>query len=610
MLELLRRAVKSWVAQVLLGLLVVSFAVWGIGDVASGFSTTVATVGGQSVEADAYARALRREQQRYGLDATQIRSTGLDRFVLGQMVREAAFADAAERLSLSAPDAAVARQVRSDPAFQVGGAFDPAQYEAAVRRIFPSIAEFEESVRDRLIVNQIGLAAQVGAQAPDPTVTAIANFREERRAFDAVTVRAEPDTDAPLDEDALQAHLDANVDVFLLPERRAVRWIEIDPAALAGPIEDEAVRAAYEAAGDLYVVPETRPVRQLVFPDAAAAQAARDRLEAGDADFAGLAAERGLTPDDTLLGDIAKGELDDARDAAVFGLGPEGGVAGPVAAPTGPAILSVGPATPEIVTPFEDVRGDLEAMLAAERGRPAADALAEEVEDLRAAGAPLEEVAAELDAPLREAPALEAQGPAGEDPVMAAVRAEAFAAEEGEERPVRRLPDGGYVAVHVDGVAPPRAPTLDEAREAVAADLRRARAVEQAQTRAQEIAEAVRGGASLSEAAGSLDVEPVGPLRRGDPDPRLGDAARAALFAADAQIGDVAVDAGRDRVVVAVLRGVTEPEADGPRQAVAQALSQSLAQDYLEFLGRALQDEAGVTINTQAVESVLAQIGA
>ena len=63
MLDLMRRGVKTWVAKILLGLLILSFAVWGIGDIFLGSAhSTVGAVGETEVDADRYARMIRRQQ--------------------------------------------------------------------------------------------------------------------------------------------------------------------------------------------------------------------------------------------------------------------------------------------------------------------------------------------------------------------------------------------------------------------------------------------------------------------------------------------------------------------------------------------------------------------
>ncbi|TVQ57632.1 MAG: hypothetical protein EA355_03925 [Rhodobacteraceae bacterium] len=619
MLDLLRRGVRSWVAKVLLGLLVASFAVWGIGDIGAGFSTRVATVGDRAVEADAFARRLRSEQQRFGLDPSMIRASGLDRFVLAGLVREAALAEAAAGLGVSAPDSAVARTVRSDPSFLVGGQFDATQYQNAVRRVYPSVGAFEETVRRSLASALISEAALLGATPPPGMAEAIARFSEERRVFDILTLTADAhagETPEP-DDAALAAHLEAHPERFTDPERRDVTWLHIDLAALARGVEvpEEEVRALYEEERDRLATPERRAVDQIVFDEAAAAEAALARIEAGETDFDGLLAERGLTRRDASLGVVTRRDLRGERADVAF-RDPAPGVVGPAPAAGGFALLDVREITPGSEVPFETVRDDLAAELGAERARPEADRIAEAVEDLRAGGATIEEAAGEFDLAFGRIAGLAGDGslPGGAraDGLVAsdAFLDEAFAAEPGAERRMAFAPDGGYFLVRVDAVTPPATPPLDAIRDRVAEDWR-------AEARRAALAEAAEGarariaeGESVEAVAADLGVTPgqAGPIRRQDPEPRIGETARAALFAGEP--GTVAVTATPARAVVAVLREVRPADDAGALAgSIRRALAASVAEDQAELLGRALEDAAGVRFNPSVLDSVISQVG-
>jgi peptidyl-prolyl cis-trans isomerase D len=620
MLERLRSGVRSWVAQALLALLVVSFAIWGMGDVTRGFSTKVATVGDQAVEADLFATVLRNESQRYGIDPAQIRASGLDRFVLGRLTREAAFDEATARLGISAPDAAVAAEVRAQPAFQVGGAFDAQAYAAAVRRAFPSVAAYEESVRRSLAADALTRAATDGATAPAGVARLVALHRLEARRFEAITLDAPTHGDAPrppTDAD-LQALLDAEPAAFAEPERRDATLLVLDAATLAeaAGVDDAAVRALYDERRAAYTLPERRAIDQIVFPAAAEAADARARLDAGTLDFDGLLAERGLSRADAALGAVSAAEIGEARAAAAFALAAPG-VAGPVEMPTGHALLEVRAIEPAVVTPFEDVREELLRELAAERVGPEIDDRAERVADARAAGATLEEAAAEAGAAILAVAGVAADGALADGtpaPVLAArpeVVAEIFAAAAAEEeREPLRLDDDSVVIVRVDAVAPAPAPSLDAARPALAAawetaERRRSLAAKIETARAQ-----VAGGAPLAEAAAALGVavERIGPLRRDDPEPRLGAEARAALFAAEP--GAAAVTLFGDLATLAVLSAVEPPaDLDASVAAAERALAASVGADQLEYLGRALEIGYGAAINEQALDAAISRVG-
>jgi peptidyl-prolyl cis-trans isomerase D len=614
MLEMLRRGVRSWVVKVLLGLLVASFAVWGIGDIGAGFTTRVASVGERDIEASLYAASLRQQQQRFGLDPSQIRASGLDGFVLSQMIREASVEEATRRLGLSAPDSAVARTVRANPAFRIGGEFDAAQYASAVQRIYPTVAAFEESVRAAIAAEQIALGATGGTVAPHGAARALTRFREEQRVFetlllDPATVEIHEPTEAELED-----HLQANAETFARPEQRDVTWLHIDPSELAEGIEiDEAeLREAYDARAGSLSQPETRRIEQIVYDDMTAAQAAADRVASGEASFDDLLTEQGLTREQASLGTFEAGALPGARGEAAFALDAPG-VAGPVRTPGGAALLDVREINPASGVPFEAVADELRLELARERAQPDADRLAEEVEDLRAGGATLEEIAPELGLTLNDISGLAESGIGAEPGTLASTPAflnEAFAAEEDEERRMQPAPDGGYFVLRVDAVEPASVPELAEIREAVAESWRREARRAALRAEAEALAEAIGSGETLADIAEDrgLSIASVGPLRRNDPDPRLGPEARETLFAA--RPGAAAVSASAGGVGVAVLREVVPaPIESEAQQAIERALAQSLAQDQLDYLGRALEAAAGVSINQTAIDAAISQIG-
>ncbi len=619
MLEFLRRAVRSWVAKALLGLLVASFAVWGVGDVASGLSTEVAQVGDRGISVDEYGRVLQNQQRRYQIESGRIAATGLDRFALATMVREAAVEEAAARLGLSAPDFAVAEQVRNDPSFQLSGQFDPEQYRASVRRAFGSVPEFENTLRRALAAGVIRQAA-ASASPPPGAAEALARREAEARRFEAITLTAEAHAEAPPEPDDadLEAFLEENAADFAEPERRDVTFLRLPLAALAEQVAiDEAeVRALYDERRADYVTAESRAIDQIVYDDRAAAEAAAERVASGAASFDDLLAERGLTREDAALGAVTREDLSGPRADAAFGLA-EPGLAGPAEVATGWALLDVVAITPGDETPFEAVRDDLRLELAEAEALPELDRLAEEVADLRAAGATIEETASELGLPLGSVEGLSRDGllpdgtPAEGLPSAPAFREEAFAAAEGAERALEDAPDGGYFTLRVDALTQSATPPLAEIREEVAEAWRAARRRESLREAAEAARDRVAAGEPIAAVAADLGVEvsTLGPLRRNDPDPRLGADARETLFAAP-EPGAAAVSVRGTRATVAALAEIETPEAVAETaDAFARALAQSVQQDQLEYLGRALEREAGVSLNESAVSSVVSQLG-
>ena len=114
------------------GFLVISFAIWGIGDIFRGFGlSSLAKVGSTEISVEQFRRAYNDKLQDLGrrmrrpITAEQARALGLERQIVGQMIAEASLDERARELRLNLSDAEIARQITGDPTFQgPNGTFD------------------------------------------------------------------------------------------------------------------------------------------------------------------------------------------------------------------------------------------------------------------------------------------------------------------------------------------------------------------------------------------------------------------------------------------------------------------------------------------------------
>src|SRR5713226_8924871 len=146
MLRGLRTASSNWLGKVVMatvvGFLVISFAIWGIGDIFRGFGrSTAAKVGGIEITVDQfrmlYNERLQQISRQLGRPITmdQARSMGLDRLVISQLVSDLLLDDRARKLGLNLSDAEVARAITTDPSFLgPNGQFDRFRFEQLIRR--------------------------------------------------------------------------------------------------------------------------------------------------------------------------------------------------------------------------------------------------------------------------------------------------------------------------------------------------------------------------------------------------------------------------------------------------------------------------------------------
>ena len=178
MLESMRNASQGVVGKaimtIVMGLIIVSFVIWGVGDMLRGFSpSTVASVGGAKISAQdyrvAYDRAIQQYQRRLKRPFTneEARQVGLDRSVLQQLLSEAAVDDEAGKLGLGISDEALREVITSNPSFRdKSGAFDPSRFAGALRDMDMNERGFISELRKQVLRQFIVSALSTGITAP------------------------------------------------------------------------------------------------------------------------------------------------------------------------------------------------------------------------------------------------------------------------------------------------------------------------------------------------------------------------------------------------------------------------------------------------------------
>ncbi|MEM7523961.1 MAG: SurA N-terminal domain-containing protein [Pseudomonadota bacterium] len=628
MLDFLRRGVKTWVAKGLFALLVASFAIWGIGDVFSfGLGSSVATVGDQKITAQRFATALNQEirtqSQRFGqpIDADLARAIGLPQQVLARMAQEATLDQSMVELGLSAPDDAVSELISNDRSFQdASGAFDPDAYRYLLAQADFTVQEYEEVARKSVARSELARALSDGGAAPAGAVDVLVEHQTETRSLSYVTLTAEAhgeDPGAP-DESALAAYHEENADAFTAPERRTAVYLHLDLDALGADHqpEDAEVEALYDLRSAEYSQPERRALYQIVYSDEDEAEAAAARVAAGDADFDALLADRGETRADASLGDVTADEIPSAAGAAAFEL-PAEGVAGPVDTGFGFALVDVAAITPAETVPLEDAREELLVDLRREAALDIAPEVAGEIDDLRAGGSTLEEIASEMGLELLTATSVDQIGAGATG--FAAERvflSELFAAEDGEERDIVETDEGAYFVLRVDGIEEAALRPLSNVRDLVEAGWRAATIRDGLLAKAEELSARLDTGAPLADIAAELgvEIESEGPKTRLEGWSSVPADAIETLF--DGEVGASASAVAPTRADAVVLAAVTEITAGEGTEAAAalrerltQQMSRMAGEDALSLFLSAKQQDAGVTVNEQLIDSLLLGYG-
>lgn len=631
MLQGMRNASKGLVGKIivtiLFGLLVVSFAIWGVADVFQGGSrNTVARVGKTEITMDQLRNAWQNELQRLSqqyrtvITPAQGREMGLDAIVLGRLVTEAALDQEARRLQLGVTDAFVVQSIANDPNFKgLNGQFDRARLAEVLRNNGFTEAGYVAEQRNTLIRRQIPEGLAGGVVTPQAMREAVYRVNAERRAASFVTLPASAvgDIAAPSDEQ-LKTWFTANKSSFRAPEFRSFNVVALTPAGLvkaknlAAAITEADIKAHYDKVRETaFGSPERRRLQQISFPDEAAAKAALESIRAGKS-FDAVASERGVTGKDLDLGDVTRDQVFDpaVRDAA-FALAP-GAVSEPVKGNFGTFLVRAQSVTPASVKPLDEVRDAIRNDLALQKAKAEMQTLHDAIEDKRINAQPLTAIAADNGLTVTRIDGVDAKGADRNGVASAELAAlpgatellkEAFETDVGADNEALNA-DDGYVWFEVTNVEPARDRTLDEARPQVEKLWRQNEVATRLAARAKEIVAKVDGGESLQAASG-LTPQSVSGLQRSQASGELSADAVRQIFSVPA--GKAGSAKKGDDLIVFRVDSATMPAyaASAIPAQLGEQMNLALVDDLLTSYVRVLQERFGVSVNQQNLRNAI-----
>ena len=627
MLQQLRKASKSPVATVIIGVLVLAFALWGVADIfRGGADSVVADVGGTTISEVEYDLQLKQQiralsqQTKTELTMEQARAMGLDRNVLENAINRAALDERGRELGLVASRATVEAQFIGDPAFRgASGAFDPLIFQRALADSGYTPQAFYEQAGEDVTRRQMITGMINGLTAPPGLTGLIYDISNEQRTAEYLVVTPEEagQVPEPTAADLEAFHKAHGNDMFSAPEYRSFDYVTIRPDEVAKDIEvsDADLRMEFDANKAQYEVAEQRDIEQIVFPDKAAADAAAARIKTPQ-DFATVAQERNLSVNDRKLGTFTAASIDPRLKDAAFTTA-EGGSSAPVQGPFGWVILHVAKVTPGQSKTFEDVRDQIRTNLVNQRSQAKMAEVANKFEDDRAAGDTIAEAAMKQGLIVRQIVAADRNGMTPEGgvadiPLVPDFLDQVFQVETGDESDLFMTMEGGAYAVKMNSITPPTVKPLDQVREQVRdAFIADARA-KLLQTKVATLSDEARKTGSLAEVARTLKRQPTMsmPLRRGQADNVISQALSNQIFGApqgSIVTGQAASGGGQ---VIARVANVTHPEPDVSAmeyEQFRQAAAQQLSETVVDTLASAARADAGVTIHDATLQRVLGE---
>jgi len=619
MLQILRHKAGSIVVKVLFVLLILSFAIWGIGDIFRnrGQSDTVATVGDQTISLQQLDNQFRTLAQRQQIPLAMAQQLGLPQRVLDSMISGLLYDQLAADLGYNLSNDAIADSVRSNPQFRdpATNQFSRDRFLQLLQSVGMNEAGYIASLRGQLEQQNVMRALFSGAEPPQALVDPILRYQRETRVADTITLRNADQTHVPQPNQAdLEAYHKEHGDKFQSPEYRTLSVVLMNTDAFAKTVtvsEDEA-HAYYDKNQTSYQKPEMRRFDQVIAPTKELAEQIAAAVRGGKpvqqaVDESGNAAVKLIPVDFTAKSAMPIPALADPGFALA-----QGQATDPVQSPFGWHVLVLTGVQPARTVPFEEARPEIEAQL---KQSKAADALydaANKFEDALADNVPIDKAAQEFGFTVTKVPAVAKDGttqdgqPLPALPGQAQILQAAFQLQQGDVSPMGTVDEKTSFIVRVDGIVPPATEPLAKVRDEVAAAWTEQKQSEATAALATDIAKRLSAGeaaADVAKAVGGQYAETPALLRDGSNAGALPAALVRDLFAA--KVGDTATAETPGGRIVARLTRIEPAKPDATAEAaVKQDLAQGLAVDIGGGLDQALRARYGVSID----QAVLARL--
>ena len=626
MLESLRRGAQTWVAKLLFGILVMSFALWGISGVFRNYGRgSIAKIGGTEIPAEDFQRAFQNEIEKFSRDANkritadQARAMGLDRRVLKQLIGGAAIEAHAQSLGLALSDKTLVDDIANDPDFKgADGKFSKQGFDALLRQNGLSEQGFLKIRRKDELRKQLIGAFVAGQATPKPLVDIMHAYTGEKRALQWLTIDADKAvTVAEPDESKLKELYEAGKTKFMTPEYRkfAALLLTVDGLKKQVVVKDEEIASAYEATKETYDKPEQRRIQQIAFKDKAAAEAAKKALTDGSKSFGEVAKDAGAKDTDVDLGLIAKKGLIDQKIADVaFSLAKDA-VSDVIEGRFATVLVRVTQIEAGVNRTLADVSDQVRDKLAAEKAKSELQKKRDEADDLRNAGKTLKDVADALKLSFIEVASSDKTGltpdgkPAIDSPDAQKLVVQAFAPDQVNDQDAIELGDGGYGWVNQISTEAPKQKPFEDVKEQVKGQFLAAERKRLVGELAGKLVERVNAGEALSalESSSGGKVDKTEPFARSSIPTGLSESGVIQAFALQKGKATSAESADRKSRTIIVVDDIMPAAAATKEQAekLTRDIEGDLTNQALNEYTTALQSRLGLHMNEEALKRTL-----
>ncbi|NKB21945.1 MAG: hypothetical protein GKS01_15745 [Alphaproteobacteria bacterium] len=608
MIEMMRTKAASWVAKILAGLLILSFAVWGIGDVVRGpvIGDVVAEVGGTEISRTELNNQVRRllsvmrRQLGSNFDAQQATQLGLIDQTVDQLVNSRLLSLESFKFGLGAGEDLIRQTILSDRRFQTaGGQFDRVAYQRFLQTEDLSEQRYVELLRQEITQSQVTNALRTSAHTPKALLNTVYKYRNEQRVAEIVKIPYgnASDVRTPNQGELIEFHK-KNPARFTTPEYRRVTAIFLDPTEVAKELtpSSDRIKQEYEYRRETLTVPERRALEQVLFQDEAKAKTFSDLAKSGRAFNVAAKEITKTTPND--LGNLRKQDLPPQVGEAAFGLSVNG-VTSPIKTALGWHVVHVKKIEPGRTPTFDSLKAEIKRDVSREMAVDNIVKLTGKLNDALAGGASLEVAASTVSAKVLKFTAVDStgNGPNGK-PVNGLPKSPLFiekiaSTPKGETTNVEETQKGGFFVLKVESITAPKLKPLSAVQNQIVDIWKQSQVRDVTKKKAETLQKAAQNGVGLLAASKTGDyttktskpvsrfIKPQGSI--------VSDSLLGTLF--NAKKGDVVIAASNDgysiaeiKQVIVAVPGKNKAEEDSLSTQLKNVVSADAVAQYLAAL--------------------------
>ena len=470
MLGKIRNKSKGWIAYLIVGLITIPFALFGIQSyIGSSSNSIIASVDGEEIALATYYKRLNLEQrnlqQQLGSNYSSEVDATLRQMMIDGMIQEKLLENYANSLKLVTLDEEVRAIILSNELFQVDGVFSEERYSQLLRLNNYTPLSYEQSQLELMKQDQIKRNLTHSAFLTSQQIERFKALAGQQRYASFIVLSTEKYQDQiSVTQEQVIEYFDTNQSSFVELPKIKVNYVELslDDIEEQEAADDETLRSLYDEDKELFTNPEQRSAQHILVEERELAESLLEEIQQG-ADFSELARIHSIdTSTKDSGGDLGYFERDimvPEFDKVVFKMG-IGELSKVVETDFGFHIIKLTEIQPENIKSFEESREQLVSLHQKKAAQQKLYSLQEELGNL-AYEDPLDFVAEQLDLELKTSDYFSRTSEEYEEQFVATAYSD-LVLNEGENSDVIELAQDRFIVMNLADQIPERQKTLDE----------------------------------------------------------------------------------------------------------------------------------------------------